>query len=230
MRKLNIKELLMNELIIAPSVLSLDYTDTKEQLKQLNESKATWMHFDVMDGHFVPNLTFGPDILKAFKKAVDMVMDVHIMVDDPFTYANIFMDAGADVITFHYEACDTIEDCITLCRNIRARGVMAGVSVRPNTPIEPLLPYLQEMDVVLIMSVEPGFGGQSFMEHTLDKVRTLRTLIEQQQFPLRIEIDGGINKETAALARDAGCDTLVAGSYVFKSNIKEAVESLLCQK
>lgn len=220
----------MNELIIAPSVLSLDYTDTKEQLKQLNESKAAWMHFDVMDGHFVPNLTFGPDILKAFKKTANMVMDVHIMVDDPFTYANVFMDAGADVITFHLEACNNIDDCITLCRSIRARGVMAGVSVRPNTPIDLLLPYLHEMDVVLIMSVEPGFGGQSFMEHTLDKVRIVRAMVEEQKLPLRIEIDGGINQETAALALAAGCDTLVAGSYIFKSDIKEAVKSLLCQK
>lgn len=218
----------MSKLIIAPSVLSLNFTDTKEQLQQLQESKAEWIHFDVMDGHFVPNLTFGPDILKAFKKAVTMVMDVHIMVSDPKTYASIFIEAGADVVTFHLEACESMEECIALCRFIRSKGVMAGVSVRPNTAIDALLPYLKEMDLVLIMSVEPGFGGQSFIANTLQKVQVLRKAIDDQGLVVRLEIDGGINAETAKEAILAGCDTLVAGSYVFKQNIQEAVNSLLC--
>lgn len=221
----------MKELVIAPSILSLDYARTSEQLKELNESNAKWMHFDVMDGHFVPNLTFGPDILKGFKACTDMFMDVHIMVDQPDMMADIFAKAGADMITFHLEAVKDMDACIALCKKIRKAGVMVGVSVKPNTAVVRLLPYLSEMDLVLIMSVEPGFGGQSFMEDTLDKVRILRKEIETRGLDTRIEIDGGINEETATLAVEAGCDTLVAGSYVFKQDIKEAVNRLLsCQK
>ena len=218
----------MQELIISPSILSLDYARVSEQLKELNNSNASWMHFDVMDGHFVPNLTFGPDILKGFKKTVDMVMDVHIMVEQPQLVATWFIDAGADIVTFHLEAVKDIEECISLCRFIRSRGAMAGVSVKPNTPIDDLLPHLQEMDVVLIMSVEPGFGGQSFMVDMLEKVKVLRKQIEQEQLSTRLQIDGGINEETGKLAVDAGCDTLVAGSYVFKQDIAKAVDTLRC--
>lgn len=218
----------MQELVISPSILSLDYANVSEQLEELNNSKAAWMHFDVMDGHFVPNLTFGPDILKGFKKAVDMVMDVHIMVEHPEIVAPWFINAGADLITFHLEAVKDMEACIALCQSIRSNGCMAGVSVKPNTAVDDLLPYLKEMDLVLIMSVEPGFGGQSFMADMLDKVKVLRKQIEQEQLTTRIQIDGGINKETGKLAVEAGCDTLVAGSYVFKQNIANAVDSLLC--
>lgn len=220
----------MKELVIAPSILSLDYANTSEQLKVLNESNAKWMHFDVMDGHFVPNLTFGPDVLRGFKKAVDMVMDVHIMVDNPELISEIFAKAGADVITFHLEAVEHIDACIALCKKIRSMGVLAGVSVKPKTDVSVLLPYLKEIDLILIMSVEPGFGGQSFMEDMLEKVRIVRSIVEEQNLDTRIEIDGGINRETAKLAIHAGCDTLVAGSYIFKADIKEAVDSLLCLK
>lgn len=220
----------MKELVIAPSILSLDYSRTSEQLKELDESNAKWMHFDVMDGHFVPNLTFGPDLLKGFKKAVDMVMDVHIMVDNPDMVSEIFAKAGADIITFHLEAVKDMDACLELCRKIRAMGVQAGVSVKPKTGVEGLLAHLKEIDLILIMSVEPGFGGQSFMEDTLEKVRVLREQIEKEGLDTRIEIDGGINKETAKLAVAAGVDTLVAGSYVFKNGIAEAVDALLaCQ-
>lgn len=221
----------MKELVIAPSILSLDYSRTSEQLKELDESNAKWMHFDVMDGHFVPNLTFGPDLLKGFKKAVDMVMDVHIMVDNPDMVSEIFAKAGADIITFHLEAVKDMDACLELCRKIRAMGVQAGVSVKPKTGVEGLLAHLKEIDLILIMSVEPGFGGQSFMEDTLEKVRVLREQIEKEGLDTRIEIDGGINKETAKLAVAAGVDTLVAGSYVFKNGIAEAVDALLaCQR
>ncbi len=220
----------MKELVIAPSILSLDYSRTSEQLKELDESNAKWMHFDVMDGHFVPNLTFGPDLLKGFKKAVDMVMDVHIMVDNPDMVSEIFAKAGADIITFHLEAVKDMDACLELCRKIRAMGVQAGVSVKPKTAVEGLLAHLKEIDLILIMSVEPGFGGQSFMDDTLEKVRVLRAQIEKEGLDTRIEIDGGINKETAKLAVAAGVDTLVAGSYVFKNGIAEAVDALLaCQ-
>lgn len=220
----------MKELIISPSILSMDYAKTSEQLKELEDSKAKWMHFDVMDGHFVPNLTFGPDLLKGFKKAVNMVMDVHIMVENPALFAEVFASAGADVITFHFEAVENIETCVDLCKKIRRLGAMAGVSIKPKTRIEAIVPYLKDMDLILIMSVEPGFGGQSFMPEVLDKVRMLRKVIDEHNLPTRIEIDGGINADTAKLAVEAGCDTLVAGSYIFKKNIQEAIDTLLCLK
>lgn len=217
----------MQELIISPSVLSLDYADMNGQTAQLKESQAKWLHFDVMDGHFVPNLTFGPDILKGFKKATAMFTDVHLMVSDPIEVSKWFIAAGADLITFHLEACDSIEACLSLCKKIRDQKVKAGVSVKPQTSIDELLPYLDKFDLVLIMSVEPGFGGQAFMPDVLNKVRTLRQYIETRKLSTRIQIDGGINKETAKLAVEAGCDTLVAGSYVFHNDIKQAVASLL---
>ena len=217
----------MTKTIVAPSILSLDYANVSEQLKQLNESKAEWMHFDVMDGHFVPNLTFGPDLLKGFKKCTDMVMDVHIMVEDPVFFSDVFLKAGADILTFHYEACKDEEEVRMICEKIHARHAKAGVSVKPGTPISVLDPLLDVIDVVLIMSVEPGFGGQSFMEDMLDKVRYIKKQIAEQNRSTLIEIDGGINADTAKLAKAAGVDVLVAGSYVFRNDIKAAVESLL---
>lgn len=216
------------ELVVAPSVLSLDFSKPSEQLKALDESSAKWVHFDVMDGHFVPNLTFGPDILKGMKKAVDKVMDVHLMVSDPMMFAERFLDAGADIVTFHVEALASMTKLQELCRYIRSRGAKAGVSLRPKTDVQQLLPYLAEMDLVLVMSVEPGFGGQAFMEDQLEKVRMLRKAIDAADLSVRLEIDGGINAETGALAVQAGCDTLVAGSYVFRQDIETAVQSLLC--
>lgn len=218
----------MNERIIAPSILSLDYSDTKAQLEALNQSQAQWLHFDVMDGHFVPNITFGPDILKGFKKISHQLMDVHLMVSDPEMYAPIFIDAGAQCVTFHTEALDNDLNRIqTLLKQIRSKGCLCGFVVKPNTPIELFETLLDKVDLVLIMSVEPGFGGQSFMEEMLDKVRWLDQMRNEKQLSYRIEIDGGINGETFRKAVDAGCDTLVAGSYVFKGNIPEKVESLL---
>lgn len=218
----------MNERIIAPSILSLDYSDTKAQLEALNQSQAQWLHFDVMDGHFVPNITFGPDILKGFKKISHQLMDVHLMVSDPEMYAPIFIDAGAQCVTFHTEALDNdLKRIQTLLEQIRSKGCLCGFVVKPNTPIELFETLLDKVDLVLIMSVEPGFGGQSFMEEMLDKVRWLDQMRNEKQLSYRIEIDGGINGETFRKAVDAGCDTLVAGSYVFKGNIPEKVESLL---
>ena len=220
----------MQELIISPSILSLDYARVSEQLDTLARSKAAWLHFDVMDGHFVPNLTFGPDILKGFSQAVPQKMDVHIMVEDPQTYADVFMDAGADVLTFHAEALHNDPEAIrSLCAHIRQRGVLAGVSVRPGTPVDFLVPLLQDMDLVLVMSVEPGFGGQSFQPQVLEKVRLLRQRIDALGLTVRIEIDGGINAQTGALAVEAGCDTLGARSYVFTNDSITAVDRLICR-
>lgn len=219
---------LMNELIISPSVLSLDYSQMEQQISQLEQSNAKWLHFDVMDGHFVPNLTFGPDLLKGFKKGCDLFLDVHLMVEDPEFFSEVFAKAGADLITFHTEALHNDPKAIRqLLDKIHDMGVQAGIVVKPKTSIEQFEDLLETCDLVLIMSVEPGFGGQSFMEEQLNKVRWLKEKRDKKGLNFRIEIDGGINDKTALLAKKAGADTLVAGSYVFKNDIPGAVDSLL---
>lgn len=217
-----------NSRIISPSVLSMDYSKMPEQVAQLNASPAKWLHFDVMDGHFVPNLTFGPDILKGFCKLSDLVMDVHLMVSDPAKYAPIFIDAGANMVTFHVEALDNdMEKVQSLLDEIHTLGAMAGVVVKQKTDVKIIQPVLSSCDMVLIMTVEPGFGGQSFMEDMMPKVKWLVNQREAKQLSYRIEVDGGINGTTYKTAVEAGADTLVAGSFVFKGNIIENVKALL---
>lgn len=218
----------MNSIVIAPSILSLDYANVSAQLEILKESKAEWLHFDVMDGHFVPNLTFGPDILRGFKKACPLFMDVHLMVEDPETYAPIFIKNGADLVTFHTEALNNdLTRIQKLLDEIHGLGAKGGIVVKPNTAIEPFESVLKSCDLVLIMSVEPGFCGQKFMADMLKKVEWLKEKREALNLSYRIEIDGGINQDTFRLALNAGCDTLVAGSYVFKNDIAKTIEGML---
>ncbi len=212
-------------MIISPSVLSLDYSHFNDQVNELNDSDAKWIHFDVMDGHFVPNLTFGPDILKAFCKVSSLYKDVHLMVTDPVFFSDVFIKAGADHITFHYEAIKH-DEIIALARHIHEQGKTVGISIKPTTPVEVLKPYLHEFDLFLIMSVEPGFGGQKFMEASLDKISSLRKMLKEEHIDAHIEVDGGINEETGKLVKEAGADVLVAGSYIFKNDIRKAVKSL----
>ncbi len=212
--------------IIAPSILSMDFTDTKSQINELKKSKATWLHFDVMDGHFVPNLTFGVDILKAMKKSCDLLMDVHVMIKEPEKYMDTFVDNGAQVYTFHYEVMKDEESIIELAKKIQAKGCKAGISIKPNTDISVLTSLIQYFDVILIMAVEPGFGGQSFDWRAVEKIKSLRKIIDDNNFECLVEVDGGINLETSKICKDAGVDVLVAGSYVFKNDIVEAVDSL----
>ena len=212
-------------MIIAPSVLSMHYDDFNNELDQLNES-VEWIHFDVMDGHFVPNLTFGPDILKTFRRNTELFMDVHLMVDDPDYFSEVFANAGADSIVFHYEACPDIEKCTKLIEKIKGMYLKAGVSIKPGTDVKEIEPLLDKTDIVLIMSVEPGFGGQKFMPEALDRIRYLKQYRDEHGLNYIIEVDGGVNDQNAHDLIQAGTDALVAGSFVFKGNIKENVAKL----
>ena len=213
---------------IAPSILSADFKHLEEEIKLVESLGAEWLHFDVMDGHFVPNISFGQPVLKGIAKCHNMVNDVHIMISDPFKYAPEFIKAGADILTFHYEACTNDKEVFQVIDLIHDYGAKAGLSIKPNTPIDKVLPFLYSLDLVLIMSVEPGFGGQSFIDSSVSKILRLRDYIDENNIKnVLIEVDGGINEETAKVCKLAGVDVLVAGSYLFgHEDIKERIEKL----
>jgi len=199
--------------IIAPSILAADFTRLGEEVKSV--ANAEWIHVDIMDGHFVPNLSFGPDITKAVDGITDQTLDVHLMIQEPAQWVDTYAKAGADCIIFHVEAVEDEAAALALAAKIRELGVRAGFSIKPNTPIEPWLDKLSHFDLALVMSVEPGFGGQKFMPEMLDKVRKLRSAIDEQGLDTLIEIDGGISADTIAQSAEAGCDAFVAGSAIF---------------
>jgi len=213
-------------MVIAPSVLSIDFNKFKEQLELVNQSKATWIHFDVMDGHFVPNLTFGPDILKAVKRSSDLFLDVHLMVKDPRRFIKMFVEAGAHQITFHLEAMEHENDAIKLIKYIHEMGCKVGISIKPNTPIESIDLFVEHVDLILIMSVEPGFGGQSFMMDATKRIAYTKKKIIESNRDVLIQVDGGINDKTIKYVKEAGVDVVVAGSYIFNNDILKAIESL----
>jgi ribulose-phosphate 3-epimerase len=210
--------------IIAPSLLSADFLRLGEECMMLNESEADWFHLDVMDGRFVPNISFGLPIIAAVRKTTAKICDVHLMIEDPGNYAEDFKKAGADILSVHIEACPHLHRNI---QQIKSLGMKAGVAINPHTTVDLLTDVLKDIDVICMMSVNPGFGGQKFIHRTLDKIRQLRRMIDDQNIPALIEIDGGVTLDNAREIIQAGAHVLVAGNTVFGSaNPKETIASL----
>ena len=206
---------------VSPSILAADFVNLERDIRSLAPTGADYVHIDVMDGLFVPNISIGLPVLSAIRKITDMTLDVHLMIDRPVRYVERFCDAGADILTVHLEA-DTPENTLDAIRRIRARGVRPAVCIKPKTPAEAVLPYLELVDLILVMTVEPGFGGQSFMEDMMPKVQKIRAWIGEKNPACELEVDGGVNEQTARICTAAGADVLVAGSAFFKAQDKKA--------
>jgi len=201
--------------LIAPSVLAADFGNLQRDIEMINNSEADWFHIDIMDGVFVPNISYGMPVLKAISKHAKKTIDVHLMIVDPDRYIKEFAELGSNILTVHYEACTHLHRTI---QAIKAEGMKAGVALNPHTNVDLLKDIIKDIDLVLIMSVNPGFGGQSFIENTYNKVKQLKTIIENAGAHTLIEVDGGVTDKNAAQLTQAGADVLVAGSYVFKSS------------
>ena len=211
-------------LIIAPSILAADFSNLQKDIKMVNNSAADWFHIDVMDGVFVPNISFGMPVIKSIKKIAAKPLDIHLMIMEPDRYIKTFVEVGADILTVHYEACNHLHRSI---EKIKSFGIKSGVAINPHTPVSVLKDIIKDIDLVCLMSVNPGFGGQSFITRTYEKIKKLTKIIDREKTDVLIQIDGGVNSKNSKKLIDLGANVLVAGNFVFSSeNPKKTIESL----
>ena len=213
----------MRELILSPSLLAADFSKLGEQIKELEDNNIKYIHVDVMDGMFVPSISFGMPVISSIRKQTKAILDVHLMIEEPSRYIEEFKKVGADIITVHLEACKHLNRTLSM---IRQAGLKVGVALNPSTPLESLKYVLDMADMVLIMSVNPGFGGQSYIESTTDKIKELKNIIDSKGYDIDIEVDGGVNKDNIADIYKAGANVIVAGTAVFKGNINENINNI----
>lgn len=209
---------------LSPSILSADFAHLGADIKRAESAGTPYLHYDVMDGMFVPSISFGMPVLESVRRITDMVLDVHLMIEDPDRYIDEFVRCGADIITVHQEACKDVKKTI---RMIKDKGVKAGVTIKPNTPNSVLVDVLDQVDMILLMTVEPGFGGQAYIPSSTEKIRELRRMLDERGLTTDIEVDGGIKKENLQMVLDAGANVIVAGSAIFKGNIEQNVKDFL---
>lgn len=209
---------------LSPSILSADFAHLGEDIRRADAAGTPYLHYDVMDGMFVPSISFGMPVLESVRKVTDMVLDVHLMIEDPDRYIDEFVRCGADIITVHYEACKDVKKTIQM---IKDKGVKAGVTIKPNTPNSVLADVLDQVDMILLMTVEPGFGGQAYIPSSTDKIRELRQMLNERGLDTDIEVDGGIKKDNLQMVLDAGANVIVAGSAIFKGDIEQNVKDFL---